>query len=314
MIDRTIAGSGADDGKGDKVVAHSVLGNVTRHEVRGEPYPHVVVENCLPEEYFKELAAAYPSNEAIVEFCRQHPYRRFPFADGAEHQNARYDISAFQALERPEGISEIWLDFVRYHTSPQFFAEVAGILGPAISNAYPFLEEALGKSVDGFSTGVRFRSECDISLDCQIGINTPAIKPSSVRRVHTDAPVELFAILLYFRMPDDDAPGGDLEIFRWKDPRRKIFFGSEADESAAELVDTVRYRPNTMVMFLNGQDALHAVTPRGPSAHTRRLVNIIGEVDHSYPQGLFLLPKSKRTDIAYLRRKLSVLGRKIRGA
>jgi hypothetical protein len=295
-------------------VVTSVLENVTRHEVRVEPYPHVVVENCLPEQYFNELAAAYPSDETIIEFCRQHPYRTFPFADGAGRQNARYDISAFQALESPEGIPEIWLDFVRYHTSPEFFAEVAKVFGPVIRQAFPFLEDALGRPVEEFTTGVRFRSERDISLDCQIGINTPATRPSSVRRVHTDAPVELFAILLYFRMSDDDATGGDLEIFRWKDPRRKIFFGSEADESAAERVDTVRYRPNTMVMFLNSQDSLHAVTPRGPSAHTRRLVNIIGEVDCSYPQGLFLLPKSKRTDIAYLRRKLSGLGRRIRGA
>ena len=36
------------------------------------------------------------------------------------------------------------------------------------------------------------------------------------RGVHTDAPDELFAMLLYFRPDDDHVRGGDLEICEWK--------------------------------------------------------------------------------------------------
>ncbi|MGA9638933.1 hypothetical protein, partial [Flavobacterium sp.] len=62
----------------------------------------------------------------------------------------------------------------------------------------------------------------------------------------TDAPEELFAMLLYFRRPEDDSTGGDLEIWQWKDGRRPAFIGSEANEEGAELVATIPYRPNTL--------------------------------------------------------------------
>lgn len=290
----------------------SILQNVTSNDLLLDPYPHVVIDDCLPALYFQALAETYPTNDTILQYCRTHPFRKFVFADGEARPNDRYDISAFQAIESPEHLSPVWLDFIRYHTSPAFYAEVAALFGTAISRTYPFLEASLGRPLKDFSVGVRFRSDCDVSLDCQVGINTPATQKSSVRRVHTDATVELFAALLYFRDPDDDTPGGDLEIFKWRNPRRKRFIGSEADETAAELVDTIGYKANRLVMFLNTQDSLHAVTPREPSRHTRKLVNIIGEVDRSLPKGLFARPKKK--DNGYFWRKAISLGRKVVGS
>jgi hypothetical protein len=105
--------------------------------------------------------------------------------------------------------------------------------------------------------------------------------------VHTDAPDELFAGLFYFRAPDDQTVGGDLEIFRWKRNKAHLFVGSEVDESDAEPVHTVAYKPNTAVIFINSTMALHAVSARDPSPVSRRLVNIMGRVPHSIPEGLF---------------------------
>ena len=273
---------------------HSILEKVTSNDLSFDPYPHVVIDDCLPTSYFEALARTYPTNETIIEYCRTNPFRNFVFVDGEARPNDRYDISAFQTIECPGNLSPIWLEFIRYHTSPRFYAEVVALFATAISRTYPFLETSLGRKLKEFSTGVRFRSDCDISLDCQVGINTPALQRSSVRRVHVDATVELFAALLYFRAPEDDTPGGDLEIFRWRNPLKKRFVGSEADETDAQLVDSIGYKANRLVMFLNTQDSLHAVTAREPSRHTRRLVNIIGEVDRSFPSGLFVRPKKKR--------------------
>ena len=122
----------------------------------------------------------------------------------------------------------------------------------------------------------------------------------------------MFAILLYFKDAEDDTAGGDLEIYRWRNPKKKYFLGSEADPSAAERVDTVPYKANTMVMFRNTQDSLHAVTPRAPSRHTRKLVNIIGEVGEAFPHGLFSRPKRKNLD--YLRKKVVSLASPLRGS
>ena len=292
---------------------HSVLDSLTAADVRRDPYPHWVIENCLPARYFNELAATYPPNEIILNFCQANPHRRFAFADGAAKQNYRYDISTFQVHENPEAVPKIWRDFIEHHTSRDFFRQVVNILGTEIRKAYPFLEESLGRPLEGLSTGVRWRSKGVIYLDCQVGINTPATRMHSTRGVHTDAPQELFAILLYFKDPEDDTLGGNLEIHRWRNPKKKYFLGADADPSATERVDTVPYQANTMVMFLNTQDALHAVTPRAPSQHTRKLVNTIGEVnEEAFPQSLFARPKKKNLD--YLRRKLVSLASQLRSS
>jgi len=138
--------------------------------------------------------------------------------------------------------------------------------------------------------GARFNKERDVgdvSLDCQIGINTPAKKKSSVRGVHTDATEELFAILLYFRQPADQSVGGDLELYEWNGRADRYFDGEGVDRSRTKLVSVVPYRANTMVMFLNSDISLHAVSARSPSPLSRRLVNIVGRVYRSVPEGLF---------------------------
>ena len=290
---------------------HSVLENVTAADLRHDPYPHLVIENCLPQPYFDDLARAYPSNETILDFCRANPHRRFGFDEGRAKQNYRYDISALQMLEQPERVPAIWRDFVAFHTSGEFFRQVVGVLGPEIRDSYPFLEKRLGRPLERLSTGVRWRSKSDVYVDCQVGINTPATRTSSTRGVHADAAEELYAALLYFKDTADDTAGGDLDIYRWRDPKKKYFLGSEADPAATERVGTVPYQANTLVLFLNGQDALHAVTPRAPSAHTRKLVNLIGEVNETFPDGLFSRPK--RRDLNYLRRKFASLASPLRG-
>lgn len=267
--------------------AHSVLENATREHIFREPYPHLVIDNCLPEDYYRELAAAYPDNDTIIGICREHPYRPEELAEGSEKQNARYDIPGFQLLKQSGRVSQTWLDFVSYHTSSEFYAEVAALLGEEIIRVYPSLETTIGKPLQDFTTGIRFDSDCDISLDCQIGINTPATYRSSVRRVHSDAPEELYAMLLYLRDEDDDTEGGALEVYKWKDGHARLFHRSEVDEADAELVKSVDYKANRLVIFLNTEGSLHAVSPREASSHTRKLVNIIGEVDKSIPEGLF---------------------------
>jgi hypothetical protein len=125
-------------------------------------------------------------------------------------------------------------------------------------------------------------------LDCHVGINTSSTRTSSVRRVHTDAPDELFAALVYFRREEDSVTGGDLEIYRWKARREPRFVGSEVDESDTERVYAVPYRANTAVIFINSEHALHALSKRGPSPASRRLVNIMGRFRQALPEGLFV--------------------------
>jgi hypothetical protein len=262
---------------------YSILRSLSRADIRREPYVHAVVTECLPPHLFAELADTYPADETILRLERSAPH-------GDPRPNSRHDVGALRILENPQCFSRSWREFVNYHVSHAFFHELLGLLGPELAAVHPGLERRLGRPLHSLTTGIRYGTEAqhrDVALDCHIGINTPSAKRSSVRRVHTDAPDELFAALFYFRAGDDTTSGGDLQIYRWKDGTAPSFVGSEVDESDAELVSTVFCKPNTAIIFINSETSLHAVSVREPSTVSRRLVNIMGRVPHSIPEGLF---------------------------
>ena len=275
-------------------MVHSVLENVRKKDVLYYPYPHIVIENCLPDDYYRELEKAYPDDDLILELNK---WRH----KGKIRQNRRHDISAHKALEFEDRLSPVWIDFIRYHTSQVFYNEVLELLGPEIKTTYPDIENRLGKNLSDCVTGIRLDPNTDlgeISMDCQVGINTSVTRQNSVRRVHTDAPEELFAMLLYFRREQDDSTGGNLELYKWKEGIKRLFRRHEVDEKDAEFVGRVSYRANTLVCFINSESSLHAVSERSITPYSRRLVNIIGEVYRSIPEGLFVKPqKRKKTKI-----------------
>jgi len=276
---------------------YSILSGITRAHIRREPYAHVVVEGCLPAHLYAELSLSFPDDETILRLGRS-------TTRGSVRPNSRHDVGARHILGNPVCFSRVWQEFVRYHASNAFFQEFIDLMGPEIMAAYPGLGRRLGRPLRELRTGILDTPEaddCDIALDCHIGINTPSRCRGSVRRVHTDAPDELFAALVYFHAENDRAAGGDLEIYRWKRDRTALFVGSEVDESDAERSYTVVTNPNTAVIFINTANALHAVSARSPSVVSRRLVNIMGRVPRSIPEGLF--EKRQKTDWLSLGRR-----------
>jgi hypothetical protein len=252
---------------------YSILRGITRADIRRQPYAHVVVEGCLPARLYAELARTFPDDETIL--------RLGTSTNGHVKPNSRHDVGARCILSNPDCFSNSWQEFVKYHVSNLFFQEFIELMGPEIMAAYPKLEQRLGRPLSELRTGILGAPEaddCQIALDCHIG---------SVRRVHTDAPDELFAALIYFRDENDRAGGGDLEIFRWKRNKGQLFVGSEVAESDAEPCYTVVTSPNTAVIFVNSVTALHAVSARRPSLVSRRLVNIMGRFPRSITEGLF---------------------------
>lgn len=267
--------------------ASSVLRNVSRADIRKYPFPHIVIENCLPPETYDDLARTYPLDETIL---------RLSGAAEKYHirQNHRYDLCAYRVLANPQVVGQAWRDFVEYHASEQFFREFTALFELDLREIYPELESRFGRKAAEWTTGIRFgpaAGGADVALDCQIGINTPVERMSSTRGVHTDAPDELFAMLLYLRPPDDHVEGGNLEIYRWKRGVARRFIGREVDTRDAELVGTIEYKANTLVGFINSDTSLHGVSPRAPSNISRRLVNIVGRVHQSIPEGLFIRPQ-----------------------
>lgn len=236
---------------------------------RADPYPHYVVPFALTGSMYQHLAATFPSDDRI----RRH---------ASPGDNVRFSWSAAQSLT-DDSLPAPWRVFITELTSQAFLQAVLGAFAPAIRARYPWLEQCMGP-MPSWRAGLRGRddfSTADVLVDAQICLNSPVLeRASAVRGPHVDKPDKLFAGLFYMRpVQDADTQGGELMIQRCIDPHAR-FDGSQLDPAAVETVDRVPYAANMLVMFLNGPDALHAVTPRQPTPRSRYFVNLVGEVPH----------------------------------
>ncbi len=246
----------------------SILDRATPGDIRRQHFPHIVIENALPEDTFADLAASFPATDIVAN-------------PGELENNKAYRCPAAAVLENPS-ISPAWKDFFAYHCSEAFFAEVMAFWGADIERAFSKAALRLGKPLARMSSGLRHLGRVDnpqnhgrdIRMDCQFVINSPVREVSSVRGPHLDVPEKLYAALLYFRVPGDEAEGGDLDLFRLL-PDRRI-----------ERFDTVRYAANTLMMWINTPLGIHAVTPRAVTDIPRRYINFLGET-YGLPGGGF---------------------------
>lgn len=94
----------------------SVLTKAHSEQVRTKPFPYLVIENCLPPEFYSALESTYPSDEQILSL---NAARRA----GKVRQNQRNNVSAHQILGT-DALNSRWEQFVRHHTSPVFYRDV----------------------------------------------------------------------------------------------------------------------------------------------------------------------------------------------
>lgn len=232
-----------------------------------EPFPHIILENALAPDAYAALSETFPSLATVAG-------HRKPAAN-----NRLYIRSAEDVVDDP-AIDPLWRRFFRHHVSPGFWREILPLVQTAIVSVHPDLERRAGKRLDEMTAAMRGSCEAadsDIRLDCQFGLNSPVTESSTVRTPHVDKPNKLFNALLYFRAPEDETPGGDLEIYRC---RRRPAYGADGRSvlaSRIEPVATVPYRANTLVLFVNSPTSVHGVTPRPPTPHCRRYVNFLCE-------------------------------------
>ena len=281
----------------------SILSNASKADLRLDPFPHLMIENALDPEVFAELAASFPDDDLVV--------------DGRTVKDTWFDYPACKVV-KDQRLSPMWRDFFSHHTSASFFAEVVDLAGDAVRKLYPDLESRVGRPMNEFKVGRRpggrgdpLAPGADVSMECQFYVNYTRA-PRTVRGPHVDRPSELFAALLYFRQPEDDSTGANLEVCEAVKPiypnERSIKISQLPAEVDASLVKTVRtgqYKANTLVLFLNSPKSLHAVSPRSPTPLTRRHINFCADV----PFDLFDFKLPPRLALKQSLEKMPVLWR-----
>lgn len=249
-------------------MSYDILQKADHSMVELDPFPHLVIDDALPQELYDRLAASYPDPERMPE-----KYKSM--------NNQRYNLlSRWGATEFPfEDASADWRAFVEANESTAFVEKAFSLFPDYLAESSGLSKIDLSKFGPDLPTKIKTEdvvAPSDMKPRVTVAVNTPATAIKSVRGVHTDNARKAYVGLLYFRLPEDDSTGGDLEIFRWKEGARRSSWPVAADPAAVELVKTIEYRPNRLIFFLATDNALHGVSPRSITPSWRRLVVISG--------------------------------------
>lgn len=246
----------------------SLLADLTPADIRTDPFPHIVADRPMAADLYAELSAGFPSFQRMGWVC----------APEAVPSNQRFELSARMILAAPD-LSDAWKAFVARHSGPEFLAEVAALFD---GHWDPALLAALDGHITGHETERRDLTRPvtgRIQQDARMEINTPVRgRPSSSRGPHLDTANRLFTCLFYLRTPEDDAVGGDLLLYRWRHGATRRVDAYQLPEEAVDVVASVPYAANRLVIFPQGIDALHGVSIRHPTPHTRRYAFITAEL------------------------------------
>lgn len=258
----------------------NVLNNYKKEFYFNKPFPHIEIDDALTDKVYKKLEDEYKTIITYLE--KNHKFKN----------NIRLQINSEKILEDSFFKKSIWYDFVKFHTSKEFFQQVMDIFKIDIDLNYSNINIDNSKEILGIRSNKLGNNKSNFVIDCQPGINTPVKQKSSVRGPHVDNPVELIGGLFYLKNDNDPAVGGDLNLF---ESSKKIYFKGKAEvynEKDLSLVKTIRYKKNKCIFFLNTLKTLHSVTPRSESTYTRNLINFVIE-NYSIKNGYFQMPRKR---------------------
>jgi len=247
-------------------IAHAphLLDDVSSFDIVTEPFAHIIRQPALPTAVYDELADGFPSLEMIM--------------GGRSGVGANVAVRLpIQAVLKDPHIPCLWREFFAYHTSAEYWREVIRVFAGEFRRTFPDLEERIGRPYEDWRVVRRGGDEvAEVRLDCQFVMNTPVVKPSSVKPPHVDVGDKIFSALLYFRDPADTTTGGDLDLYRWR--REPRFLKHRVLEQDSKRIKTVAYAANTYVCFVNSPLAVHGVSPRSVTTVPRRYINFVAEV------------------------------------
>ena len=248
----------------------SLLDSASLPTPNSKPYPYVVIKNALPDSLCDRLIASYPSYTMM--------------GVNAAESNSRWHYETYQ-VRANDGIAREWKEVIDYFSSQTFSDVCMDLFSDSIIQLYPNIaatKEELKKLRVGVK-GVDDYNHCDVLMEAAICGNTPVTEPSSVRINHIDKPKKLLSGMLYLREDDDDSTGGDLFIRQFKKnytQRKKngCYRGVYVSVKHTDLVETVNYEKNVLVLFVNSLESFHGVTVRNPTKYRRLFINIVFEL------------------------------------
>ena len=210
---------------------YSVLQKFKKKNIFYDPFPHIIIRDCLPQNLYSVLSKNYPYN--LV-------------SNNGNNRRGSILSNQFEELK-----CEDWKNFINYHNSIKFLDEIVDIFKDYLKNDQNLLNilniEIKKKNFNAQNKNITFSSTIDY--------NTSVTSENSVRGFHIDKPTKFFSGLFYLREEQDNSSGGDLNIFSIK---------------KAKILKTIKYDKNVLVLFINNKYSYHGVTTRSLTNSLRR--------------------------------------------
>ena len=211
-----------------------------------DPWPHLIIENALPEKYHNELLATLPNTRLDKQ--------------KAVDKHGKLTWLLYELHNEKYPVSNIWKEFILYHTSIEFVNKVFNAFDKTYGEHMVITNRDKPEQKSNYFTEFSF-------------VKHPPVNNISSRTPHTDNQKEMYAGLLYLKDHNDKSTGGDFCIHQ---PRSLEMEGKLEYTSPGPIVKRCAYKSNNFVMFWNGQNTQHSVNPRQNAVHPRWSINMIG--------------------------------------
>ncbi len=229
---------------------------IERCDVAVNPFPHVVIDEIFPWDYYRRMQDMFPQEAELT------PLSETGRTTGDAYKQrlvALFNDEHFGRLD-PERRA-FWLEFGKWMYSDEFIGMVTRRFLPWCANRLSQIYERSGR--------MRVRSDALLVSDR----TEYAIGP------HTDAPHRLITFLFY--MPED-MRYRDLgtSIYRHKDPAFFCPGGPHYGFEDFEYMSTVEFIPNRLLSFVRTGRSFHGVEKvTSPGVDRRLLINNVRLLD-----------------------------------
>lgn len=216
-----------------KQLTNSILDRIRNTNIKESPFPHMIVDNIFPEEYYQRIQENFPAFEQMKTI--NDSYRASGYAERFKTSFAEKD---FERLTHSQ--QNFWGELGGWLYSPEFINGVIDTFWPYVKDRLEEVPKPLGST--------------RISADALL-VNDQAnytIGP------HTDMPQRLITFLFY--LPKSDSYNHLGTSFYEPDvPGYTCPEGHHYTDENFSKIETVDFIPNRLLLFVRTNSSFHGV-------------------------------------------------------
>jgi len=198
--------------------------------INSYPYPHAFIREIFPADYYRDLIAHLPTDEAYV----SSPNGRYP-------ERGRLMLAGQEGDELPRltGPSrEFWSEFRETFLTAELWGSLIDVFAPELSS--------------------RLRRDCWLHAFLSRDTGGYAISP------HTDTSRKLISVLFYLPTSEAVSDCGTSVIVSDRPEHNTFDVPHSGDWDGFKIARTVPFEANSIFAFLVNDKSLHAVKPTPP--------------------------------------------------